>query len=221
MFDKTKRYTFYALVILDTGDQIENYGDQAFVDLLSGFTENKWVFREYISRYSKLIDATTSLTVTYNDITYDEFVECLLKDTKYALKESDYIYSLETVWGDLLVFNDNMVEQLYDYNGGYDVLEEVFQVSYSECYMLFNEYRIYFKESFDIVFKMINRIWMYLTALRYFMEVGYMNEGESDLLKLLNESLKFPNKLESMEYPDVYDENYMLEYILDSCTTLV
>ena len=219
--DETRRDTYYVLVILEIDDDLEEYGDRAIADVLSGFTDNKWLFHQYLKQFSSIIDHTRNIISRYDNVTYDEFRKMVIRDTGYIIKQEDMIFSIETSYGDILMCNDNLLEQLYEYNSGYDSFEEIFQVSYSECFILFNAYKIYFKESFDIICKVVNRAWLYLMALMYYMEIGYMRDNDdSGLLKLLNESLQFPTGLENMEYPDIYDENYMLTYVLDSVSTI-
>lgn len=219
--DKTKRCTYYVLVVLEIGDELEDYGDRAIADVLSGFTDNEWLFHQYLKQFSPILDYTKNVTFSYENVTYEELQKMVIEDTQYIIKEDDQIYSLETSYGNILICNENLVEQLFEYNSGYDSFEEAFQVAYSECFILFNVYKIYFKESFDIICKVVNRVWMYLTAMMYFMDIGYMGDGgDSELLKLLNGSLRFPTGLENMEYPDIYDENYMLTYVLDNVSSI-
>lgn len=154
--NKDKGYNFYCAIV-DECDAIE-YAD--YYVPLRAFTTNEFIFKEYLKFYSSMFEKLGVSIFEPKNITWDEFVELISKETDETIMPEhfitlDYIELIDSS----LCITEEMSESIYEDISQYDILYEYVYGNLSQAYALFNEESLYFKEDFDIINKLLNRVY--------------------------------------------------------------
>lgn len=219
--NKDKGYNFYCAIV-DECDAIE-YAD--YYVPLRAFTTNEFIFKEYLKFYSSMFEKLGVSIFEPKNITWDEFVELISKETDETIMPEhfitlDYIELIDSS----LCITAEMSESIYEDISQYDILYEYVYGNLSQAYALFNEESLYFKEDFDIINKLLNRVYKsyipLLTLSEYYDSGNWLDNINSEDKLAVTKILDFPKAMDEYSFYDIYCEDYIILIILNDNGTI-
>lgn len=199
MKQKTKKSNYYAFIVTDR-DEIEydalvTFTDATIADHLNGYTDNPYIFHQYINFYDPIIKKLniTYVTVTYENLEYEEFIEKIYDTFSERFSDEEWIYTMNiSLTGNSLYLTRAMEENLGEALHEIGFIDEIMIPMYFEALELFKTRSQYFKEPFANVTKLIDLV------VYYHIEATRSDYGfETDYV----------------DYDSLFDWNYQYQYL--------
>ena len=214
--NRNKRYTFYGVLVTDFED-IEEIWDGEIAERLYGYTNNEWEFNGYLKFYSNYFNRCKYIIFEYEDLTHDEFIKIVYEDHGVKFDTGDYIdMDIIKLTGDVIFNNSGLYEIMSEYCPESNEIERTFIPSIMKAYELFNKCN-YFKESFDIVNKLLFRlanIYVPCVILSSYIPCDLEEYKDKDMLMYLTKIADFPMPIEEYEYYELISSAYEFKYFL-------